>query len=213
MSLSPDLTAAVRALSESDAALAAVIGRLGACTLVIDPIDDPFDALLKTVVYQQLSGRAAGTIHRRVLELAPGGSMTPDAVLALPEEALRGAGLSRNKLAAIQDLARKTQDGTVPPMAALRDLPDDEIVARLSAVRGVGRWTVEMLLIFNLGRLDVLPSTDLGVRKGFQRLGGYEELPPPRALEAYAERWRPHRSIASWYMWRLADGDEAGNAW
>ncbi|MDZ4698851.1 MAG: hypothetical protein SH809_04015 [Rhodothermales bacterium] len=207
MSHSYDLTAAVRALSESDVALAAVIRRLGACTLVIEPIDDPFHALLKTIVYQQLSGRAAGTIHRRVLGLAPEGVLTADSVLALPEEALRGAGLSRNKLAAIQDLARKTLDGTVPRMAALHNLPDDEIVARLSAVRGVGRWTVEMLLIFNLGRRDVLPSTDLGVRKGFQRLGGYEELPPPRALEAYAERWRPHRSVASWYMWRLVDGD------
>ncbi|MEZ4702055.1 MAG: hypothetical protein R2834_17105 [Rhodothermales bacterium] len=209
MSTPYDLRAAERALSEADRALASVIARCGACTLVVEPIEDPYHALLKAIVYQQLSGKAAGTIHRRVLELDPERRMDPETVLALPDEALRGAGLSRNKLAAIQDLSRKTLDGTVPRMADLHDLSDYEIIDRLSAVRGVGRWTVEMLLIFNLGRPDVLPSTDLGVRKGFQLLDGSDDLPTPRTLEAYGERWRPFRSIASWYLWRLVDGDGA----
>ncbi len=135
--------------------------------------------------------------------------MTPDALLVLPDDALRGAGLSRNKLAAARDLADKTLDGTVPPLDVLHALPDDEIQRRLCAVRGIGRWTVEMLLIFNMGRPDVLPSTDLGVRKGFQLVTGTEELPAPRALDAHGERWRPYRSVASWYLWRLVDGDNS----
>jgi 3-methyladenine DNA glycosylase/8-oxoguanine DNA glycosylase len=202
-----DLREAEHTLAAADAALATVIARWGPCTLALDPIVDPFAALLKAIVYQQLSGKAAGTIYRRVLDLAPEGHFDPRRVRSLSDEALRGAGLSRNKLAAIRDLSDKTLDGTIPAMVELAALPDDEILRRLCTVRGIGRWTVEMLLIFNLGRPDVMPSTDLGVRKGFQHMLATEELPAPSALHDYAERWRPYRSVASWYLWRIVDGE------
>ncbi|HLT46235.1 MAG TPA: hypothetical protein VK002_03330 [Rubricoccaceae bacterium] len=204
MSAPFDPAEATAALADADPVLGAWIARHG--PLAYEPhAMAPFPYLLRAIVYQQLAGKAAATIHGRVVALFDG-APTPEAVLATPDEPLRGAGLSRNKLAALRDLAARTLDGTVPAdLDALHPLPDDEVVRRLTAVRGVGPWTVEMLLIFNLGRPDVLPVTDLGVRRGFSVLYGGDGLPSPAALLAHGERWRPWRSVASRYLWRAAD--------
>ncbi len=194
---------AEQALAASDPVLGAWIMRHGPCDLVPRG-QEPFEYLLRAVTYQQLSGKAAATIHGRVVALT-GDPPPPEAVLALPDEALRGAGLSRAKLAAIRDLALKAQEGLLPSLDALQDLSDDEAVRRLTAVRGVGPWTVEMLLIFNLGRPDVWPVTDLGVRKGYAVLYGGDDLPSPKALFEHGERFRPWRSVSAWYLWRAAD--------
>ncbi len=191
-------------LSEADPLLGGLIERAGPFTLAPRG-DEPFVALLRAVVYQQLSGKAAATIHGRVLALFEAATPSPEALLALPDEPLRGAGLSRSKLAALRDLAAKTLDGTVPSRDALHGMDDAEIVERLTAVRGVGPWTVQMLLMFNLGRPDVLPADDLGVRHGFKLLHGHDEMPAPAALLAHGERWRPWRTVASWYLWRAVD--------
>jgi 3-methyladenine DNA glycosylase/8-oxoguanine DNA glycosylase len=201
-----DPAAAAAALSASDRRLKRLIDRVGPPTIRIEPAQTLFAALARSIVYQQLSGRAAGTIHGRVLALFPRRRITPAGLLALRTEQLRGAGLSAAKAAALQDLAVKTLDGTVPTLPQVRRLSDDELVERLTQVRGVGRWTVEMLLIFRLGRPDVLPVTDLGVRKGFAVTYRLEELPDPDEMIERAERWRPWRSIGSWYMWRAAEG-------
>lgn len=164
----------------------------------------PFPALLRAIVFQQLSGKAANTIHQRVLALFPGRAHpAPAEFLKASDEALRGAGLSRNKLLAVRDLAAHTIEGTVPTLRRLQRMPDDEIIERLTAVRGVGRWTVEMMLIFTLGRPDVLPLNDLGIHRGFCRVYGGE--PDAQRLQAQGEQWRPYRSVASWYLWRAAD--------
>ena len=197
---------AVRALSAADARLRALIERVGPCCLRVNGLQRPFHALLEAITYQQLTGKAAETILRRVHALFHVRRLpTPDQVLSAPPEALRGAGLSRAKVAAIQDLARKTIDGTVPTLARLRRMPDEEIVERLTSIRGVGPWTVEMLLMFRLGRPDILPATDYGIRKGFQMAFRTRELPAPAAVLRRGERWRPYRTVASWYLWRAAD--------
>lgn len=165
---------------------------------------DPYRALVRSVVYQQLSGKAAGTIHRRVLELFPDKDHPdPEDILEAPESLLRGAGLSRQKIAALKDVSLKRIEGIIPPARALARLPDEEIIERLTAARGVGRWTVEMYLIFTLGRPDVLPIDDLGVRKGAEKL--YKRTFTPKELGAYGERWAPWRSAAAWHLWRVMD--------
>src|SRR5213596_3510381 len=169
----------------------------------------PFDALAESIAYQQLSGKAAATIFGRVRALYPGRKyLDPEKILATPDETFRAAGLSRNKIAALKDLAAKTIDGTVPAGRALIRMSDDEIVARLITVRGVGRWTVEMLLLFDLGRPDVWPVHDYGVRKGFAKTFGRRKLPTPKELMKFGERWRPYRSVAAWYFWRALDSVE-----
>jgi DNA-3-methyladenine glycosylase II len=166
----------------------------------------PFEEVLESIVYQQLSGKAAATIYGRVRALFPPRRvLSPQALLDTPDEALRGAGLSRAKLAAARDLAAKTLEGVVPTAAALRRMPDDEIIERLTAVRGVGMWTVQMLLIFRLGRPDVLPIHDLGIQKGFQKTYRTRQWPTPERIERAGEKWRPFRSVASWYLWRATD--------
>jgi 3-methyladenine DNA glycosylase/8-oxoguanine DNA glycosylase len=206
MSVPFDSAAAVRHLRQVDPALAGVIRRTGACGLEPKLRHSPFEELLEAIVYQQLSGKAAATIYGRVRALFPARrALSPAALLDAPDDALRGAGLSRNKMAAARDLAAKTLDGIVPTAAALRRMPDDEIVARLTAVRGVGRWTVEMLLIFRLGRPDVLPIHDLGIQKGFRITYRTRQHPKPDRIGRYGERWRPFRSVASWYLWRATD--------
>jgi len=168
----------------------------------------PFASLAESIAYQQLTGKAAATIFSRVLALyRPKRFPSPEDILATRDEALRAAGLSRAKVAAVKDLSLKTLDGTVPTLAAIRRLDDEEIVARLTAVRGVGRWTVEMLLI-RLGRPDVLPAYDYGVRKGFHRTFGTRGLPTPAQVLRRGERWRPYRTVASWYLWRAIDNPE-----
>jgi len=163
----------------------------------------PFESLLSAIVFQQLAGAAARTIHGRVVAVLGGVPVLPEAVLVASPEALRGAGLSGNKLAAIIDLASKFVDGTVPTHD-LEDLSDDEIVARLVTVRGVGRWTAEMFLMFRLGRPDVWPVDDLGVRNGWARLHDLEKPPTAKELAALGDRFRPYRSTAAWYCWRAA---------
>ena len=200
-----DAGAAVAALRRSDPALARAIDTFGPFAMRRRAMRTPFEALLRAIVYQQLSGRAAGAIHARVLALFEGGRPSPRALAAMSDDALRATGLSRAKAAAARDLAEKTVARVVPGGRALRGMPDDEIVARLVQVRGVGRWTVEMLLMSHLARPDVLPATDLGIRRGFARLRGLEELPEPADLLAHGERWRPWRTVASWYLWRAAD--------
>jgi len=201
-----DVAAARAHLVERDPRLGRAILRLGPLRYRRKAHRAPFRGLLESIVYQQLSGRAAATILGRVVALFPPGRFpTPEAVLAVPEERLRGAGLSRAKVAAIRDLALRCLDGTVPRPATLRRLEDEAVIDRLTAVRGVGRWTAEMYLIFRLGRPDVFPVDDLGVRKGFRRVFG-GAIDRPERLVRRAERWRPFRSVATCYLWQAADG-------
>src|SRR5690349_16680869 len=166
----------------------------------------PFDALAESIAYQQLNGKAAATIWGRVRALYPKSKwLDPAKVLATPDNTLRAAGLSRSKVAALKDLAAKTIDGTVPSGRALLRMSDDEIITRLTQVRGIGRWTVEMLLLFDLGRPDVWPVDDYGVRKGFAKTFGRRKLPTPKQLMKIGEKWRPYRSVAAWYFWRALD--------
>lgn len=193
-------------LAAADPVLAEVIERTGACVLRPPWTRSLFDALMRSIVYQQLNGKAADTILSRVIALyAPAPAPEPAALLATDDAVLRAAGLSHNKTAAIKDLARHTLAGTIPTPAEARTLADDELVERLTVVRGIGRWTVEMLLIFRLGRPDVLPVDDFGVRKGFQRAYRMRRLPAAVTIKRRAERWRPYRSVASWYLWREAE--------
>lgn len=207
MTLAYDPDDAVTHLRRADVHLAAAIDTAGPFVLKPQPLQSPFEALLRSIVYQQLSGKAAATIYSRVEELLPKRrpATWPQVILDLDEATLRAAGLSRNKTAAAKDLAAKTLDGTVPTLRKLRTMSDEEIIERLVSVRGIGVWTVQMLLIFRLGRPDVLPLADLGVRKGFQRVYGLETLPTPAELTERGEVWRPFRSVASWYLWRVLD--------
>ena len=196
---------AVRRLASADATLARLMKLAGPFAMEIRHLHDPFEALARNIIYQQLHGKAAAAIHARVIALSGKGKLRPEDILAAPEAGLRAAGLSGAKIAALKDLAAKTLDGTVPTLARLKRMEDEEIVARLTQVRGIGRWTVEMLLMFRLGRPDVLPVGDLAVRKGFALAYGLGESPKPKELERYGERWRPFRSVASWYMWRATE--------
>jgi DNA-3-methyladenine glycosylase II len=193
-------------LSASDPRMAALIARSRRYELLPAASIRPFDALAESIAYQQLSGKAAATIWGRVRGLYPKSKwLDPKRVLSTSDEALRAAGLSRNKVAALKDLAAKTIDGTVPVGRALIRMSDNEIIARLTAVRGIGRWTVEMLLLFDLGRPDVWPVDDYGVRKGFAKTFGKRKLPTPKQLMEVGEKWRPYRSVAAWYFWRALD--------
>jgi DNA-3-methyladenine glycosylase II len=205
--------AARRALARADPALAALMRRVGPFQLQMKPLHSPFAALAESIVYQQLHGRAAATIFGRLCErVGKGPAFTPEALLATPEPALREAGLSAAKMAAVKDLAQKTREGTVPTLAEVRRLEDAELIERFTQVRGIGQWTVEMLLIFRLGRPDVLPVDDYAIRKGFMLLQGLKESPRPREVLAYGERWRPWRTVASWYLWRSLELPEAQEA-
>ena len=211
---SPGLTydpeLACRRLSEADPRLGELIARAGAFTMRPEPTQSMFAALVESIVYQQLSGKAAATILGRVVALyRPRRFPRPQDFLDTPTERLRAAGLSAAKAAGVRDLAARTLDGTVPSMGRVRRMSDEEIVTRLTAVRGIGRWTVEMLLLFRLGRPDVLPLDDLGVRKGFARAFSRRVLRDPLVLSRRAERWRPYRSVASWYLWRALDLERA----
>lgn len=212
-------------LRKADAKLGALIDRvelIGGFTLKLAHTGNPFTALLESILYQQLHGKAAAAIHKRVLALygdendpmAP----TPQPLLDTPDEQLRACGVSFNKIKALKDLAAKTLDGTVPTQAMIRKLSDAEIIERLTAVRGIGAWTVEMLLIFSLGRPDVFPVSDYGVRKGFaltfqripkNRALAATDLPKPEPMLKRAKKWSPYRSVAAWYMWRACDLDAA----
>lgn len=199
---------AITHLSRADQTMARLIKKVGPCRLKPQRQRPPFQALVRSVTFQQLNGKAAETILGRVLALYPGKKFpTPEELLATPDENLRAAGLSRSKTAAVKDIAAKTLAGVVPDSRAIKQLSNEEILERLTSVRGVGPWTVEMLLMFTLGREDVLPATDFGVRKGFALTYGLKELPSPKVLLAHGEKWRPHRTTASWYLWRAVDLD------
>jgi 3-methyladenine DNA glycosylase/8-oxoguanine DNA glycosylase len=192
--------------------MAELIGRSRRYNITPAVLIRPFDALAESIAYQQLSGKAAATIFGRVRALYPKRKwLDPEQLLATSDETLRAAGLSRAKTAALKDLAAKTIDGTVPSGRALIRMTDDEIITRLTTVRGIGRWTVEMLLLFDLGRLDVWPVDDYGVRKGFAKTFGRRKLPTPKQLMKFGEKWRPYRSVAAWYFWRALDAPEKAN--
>jgi DNA-3-methyladenine glycosylase II len=201
---------AMKELARKDEILARIIRQVGPCALKADRTRGPYQALVESVVYQQLTGKAAATILGRVRDLFPGrGFPKPEQILAMPDAKLRAAGLSGAKTAAIKDIARKALDGTIPDTRRIHKLSDDEIIERLTQIRGVGRWTVEMLLIFKLGRPDVFPSTDYGVRKGHAWVYGRAELLSPLELQAISEKWKPFRSAAAWYFWRALELPEA----
>ncbi len=200
--------AALRHLAASDPRFAALIAQARPFAARRGALVRPFDALAESIAYQQLSGQAAATIWGRVRALYPRRKwLDPQQILATPEETLRGAGLSRAKTAALKDLAAKTLDGTVPTAAALAHMSDDEIIARLTTVRGIGRWTVEMLLLFDLQRPDIWPVADLGVQKGYAKTFGKRKLPTAKQLQKIGERWRPYRSFAAWYFWRALESE------
>ena len=197
-----DTAEAVRHLAERDEHLRRLIEDRP-FTLELRGARSPYEALLESIAYQSISGKAAATIYGRVKTLGKGGHPpTPEEMLALRTPVLRKAGLSAAKVLAMKDLARKTIAGVVPTLAEARKLSDEELVARLVSVRGIGVWSVEMFLIFRLGRPDVLPVHDLGVKKGWSVTYGKKHMPTPKELMAFGERWRPYRTVASWYMWR-----------
>jgi DNA-3-methyladenine glycosylase II len=214
-----DAALACRELSAADPKLGRLIARAGPFTLKLAGAQSPFEALAESIVYQQLNGKAAATIHRRMLEsfhpvCGIGNHPEPQHILDCPNAQLRAAGLSANKQLALRDLAAKTLDGTVPTLAAARKMSDEALIEHLTAVRGIGRWTVEMFLIFRLGRPDVFPVGDYGVRKGFaltylglkptQKVTP-DLLPKPDVMLKRAKKWGAWRSVASWYLWRACD--------
>lgn len=201
------LDTAVAHLSNADSRLAEVIRAAGPCRLDLRKTSTVFGALAESIVHQQLNGKAAATIFGRLTALMPRGrgGFTARNVLELPDDALRGAGLSRNKLLALRDLARRTSRREIPGPARLERMDDEEIIAVLTTVRGIGRWTAEMFLIFRLGRLDVMAVDDLGLRRGHAIVMGRPGETDRKALLTYAERWRPYRSVASWYLWRAVE--------
>lgn len=207
-----DADEAVRALRDVDAVMRRLVDRVGPFSLRLKASEDTFESLAESIVYQQLTGKAAATIFGRVRALYPRGRLVPARVLSTKDDVLRGAGLSGSKLASLKDLAARTDAGRIPSLTELERMEDEAIIERLTEVRGIGRWTVEMLLIFRLGRPDVLPLGDYGVRKGFARIFrkgaakyGPDELPSPADLARRGERWRPFRSVASWYLWRALE--------
>lgn len=204
-----DPRAAVAHLRANDAALATLMDRVGEFGLELKAAESLFEALLRSIIYQQLNGKAAAAIHGRVLAvLERYGGTTPEAMLEAPEAALRGAGMSQAKLLAGRDLATKCRDGVVPTLRESHKIGDDELIARLTEVRGIGPWTVHMLLIFHLGRPDVMPTGDFAIRLGFKKLYRKRRDPKPDAILKHARKWQPYRSVASWYLWRSLDLDE-----
>ena len=200
-----DFDAAVTALRTADPTLGALIDRVPDARLTLREADSPFAYLLRAIIYQQLSGKAAATIHGRVRALFPEQVATPEGVAGLSDEALRGAGLSRQKLSYVRDLAAHARAGRIPDRFTLETWTDDAVIAHLTDVKGIGRWTVEMLLLFYLGRPDVLPVHDLGIRKGYAIAYDLDDLPKPKEVASYGARWRPYRSVASWYLWRATE--------
>jgi DNA-3-methyladenine glycosylase II len=203
MPLPFDLAEAMRHLSSCDEKLATLITETAQFQIDITDAQSPYEALLESIAYQSISGKAAATIFGRVKALtATGRAPTPQEMLKLRKPVLRKAGLSGAKVLAMKDLAQKTIDGVVPTHEQAEKLSDEELVERLVSVRGIGAWTVGMFLIFRLGRPDVLPIHDLGIKKGWSITYGKKHMPKPKELLAFGERWRPYRTVASWYMWR-----------
>jgi DNA-3-methyladenine glycosylase II len=199
--------AAIAHLKRADPVMAELIARVGPCRLETRRTGTHYDALVRSIVYQQLSGKAAGTILRRFCELYPGKRPRAELVLTTEEALLRGAGLSRQKMGYLRDLSARVADRSLP-LAHLGRLADDAIIEHLVQVKGIGRWTVQMFLMFRLGRPDVLPELDLGVQNAIHRAYGLKKRPTPKDVLRIGERWRPYASVASWYLWRsLENGD------
>ena len=193
-------------LSERDPVMRRLMAVHGPCRLVPETRRSPFQSLVQAVAHQQLNGTAAGTILGRFKKLFPGRRFPrPEDLAGVTDEQIRACGFSFAKIRALRDIAEKALSGVVPASRQIAQLPDEEIIARLTAVRGVGRWTVEMLLIFQLGRPDVLPADDFGVRNGFRVAYRKRHLPTPKELLNFGKRWRPHATTAAWFLWRAAD--------
>ncbi len=206
-----DPSHAVEHLRASDPVLARVIDTIGPFHMQLKPASSVLGALAEAIVYQQLNGKAAAAIFARLVALFPRGELTAERILHASDEELRGVGLSRAKLLSLRDLAQRSADGRLPTLADIHGMADEAIVERLSEVRGIGRWTAEMLLMFRLGRPDVLPVDDYGVRKGFAI--AYDREPPsPKELATYGARWTPYRTVASWYLWRVVERATARRA-
>jgi DNA-3-methyladenine glycosylase II len=198
-----DLVLAMEHLSARDEKLATLIAETVQFQIDMDAVQSPYETLLESIAYQSISGKAAATIFGRIKALGSNGrAPSPQEMLKLKKTTLRKAGLSGAKVLAMQDLARKTVEGVVPSLEQAHRMSDEELVERLVSVRGIGAWTVEMFLIFHLGRPDVLPIHDLGVKKGWSVAYGKKHMPKPKELLAFGEKWRPYRTVASWYMWR-----------
>jgi 3-methyladenine DNA glycosylase/8-oxoguanine DNA glycosylase len=199
-------SASIRHLKRVDPVLAEIIERVGPCRLEPRRDGTHFDALVRSIIYQQLSGKAAGTIHARLKALYGGRNPTPVELLSASDEQLRAAGLSRQKLSYLKDLAAKVESGIVPLAAEVIDhLGDEEIIERLVQVKGIGRWTVQMFLMFRLGRRDVLPDLDLGIQNAIRRAYRMRKQPGPKDVLRIGSKWRPHASVASWYLWRFLE--------
>lgn len=198
--------AAIEHLSRVDPVMRKLIDEVGPCTLLPRIGRSPFESLARAIAYQQLHDKAAESILKRFIALFPGRRFPePDDVLAMDDASIRSAGFSRPKIKSLRDLAMKTLDGTVPTGQAIIALEDGAIIERFIEVHGIGRWTVEMLLIFQLGRPDVLPIDDFGVRNGFRLAYGRRTMPTAKAVLRYGLRWKPYRTVASWYLWRAVD--------
>jgi DNA-3-methyladenine glycosylase II len=196
-----DFARARRLLMRRDPVLAPIIRKYKQRSILDGPAMDPFSALVRTITSQQLSTKAAATIHRRILELMPAGVATPEALERISDDQLRAAGLSRQKIAYVRDLARHAVSGDLP-LHTLNALSDDDVIAAITRVKGLGQWSAEMFLMFRLHRADVLPVDDLGIVTAVQRLYGLRKRPKPDRLRKIAEPWRPYRTVACWYLWR-----------
>lgn len=194
-------------LKRADPVLARIIAAAGPCRLQVDRGGGPFASLAEAILYQQITGKAAASIHRRLCALVGRKHPRPQDILAATDAQLREVGLSRQKIRYLRDLSEKTHSGL--PLAHLGRLPDDEVIAALTAVMGIGRWTAEIYMMFRLGRLDILPVDDYGVRKAMQRAYRMRVLPKPDRMRRVAEPWRPYRTVASWYLWKSIDGPAA----
>ena len=198
--------AALKHLATADPVMARLIREVGPCKLAHEPWRSPFQSLVQAVAHQQLNGTAAETILTRFKKLFPKRRFPkPEDLANVTDEQIRACGFSFAKIAAIRDIAAKTLDGTIPSSRQIEKLADEEIIQRLTEARGVGRWTVEMLLIFQLGRKDVLPVDDFGVRTGYRVAYQKREMPKPKTLLAFGKKWRPHATTAAWYLWQAAN--------
>jgi len=211
MPRSPNHRKAINHLKRVDPVMAKVIERVGKCLLEPRAAGTHFDAVMRAIIFQQLSGQAAGTIHRRFKELYGGRDPTPEELLRTPDAKLRAAGLSGQKTRYLKDLATRVDAGDCP-IDSLHTLRDDEIIAALTSVKGVGRWTAQMFLMFRLGRPDVLPDLDLGIQKGIKLAYKLRKHPAPKRVLKIGAKWAPYRTVASWYLWRLLDVDKPANA-
>jgi DNA-3-methyladenine glycosylase II len=201
-----DYRRAVRLLARRDPVLGAIIRRVGPCGLAAAQRIDPFASIVESIVWQQLSWKAATTIFKRVCALLPAGSITAEALAAVPDTDLRAAGLSRPKIAYLRDLCAKVQDGTLP-IGDLAALADEDVIAAMTTVKGIGRWSADMFLIFRLQRADVLPVGDLAIAMAIKRAYRLRRVPDAKKMQRIGEAWRPYRSVACWYLW-ATNGDE-----